>query len=108
MTKKKKRMIMENIQTVPTWALEGNFDQIREKLQELQNQHPQYEVLRLDFDYDHGYGDDERTTEIKLMGQREETDVDRAKAKLLRAEVEAQAKALRLSQYEHLKKEFGD
>jgi len=108
MSKKQKQMLIESIETVETWDFEGNFDQIRAKLQELQDKHPQYEVLMLDFDYDYGYGDDERTTVINLAGQREETDVDRAKTKLQQAELESAAKAARLSQYEALKKEFGD
>jgi len=108
MAKKQKRMLIERIGAVSTWDFEGNFDQVRETLKKLEEQHPQYGVLILDFDYDHDYGDDERSTLITLSGQREETDVDRAALKLRQAELEADTKALRLAQYEELKKEFGD
>lgn len=101
--------VIEKIKTLSAYDLEGNFDQVREKLKEIEDENPQYEVFLLDFDYDYdGYGPGERYTVINISGQRPETAKDRRSAAAKRRKAEQDAQAMRKAQFEKLKQEFGE
>ena len=111
MTKKKKkttttqRMVTENVGSFSPWEFDGSFDQIREMLQRLEADNPQYTTLLIDFDYEYdAYSGRERYTVINVSGQRPENG---RRAAANRQSLEASAKAYRKAQFDKLKEEFG-